>query len=129
MHGFYWNFVILEVCDVSNFFSFFQFKSGAERLLQVFFLNFKKLKVESSCSYSWRLKVLILVLECWKFLFLFLKVESSCSCSYRLNIHFCFWRLKVPNLCFVKCLFTILNKKDLKKSFNFLKSWFVKCDL
>jgi hypothetical protein len=110
LHGFYWNFAILEVCDVSNFFSFFQFKSGAERLFQVFFL-IKKILM---------LKVLVLVLECWKFLFLFFKVESSCSCSCR---------LKVPNLCFVKFLFAILYKNNLKKSFNFLKSWFIKCDL
>ncbi len=124
---------ILEVCDVSNFFfSFFQFKSRVERLLQVFFffsLNFKKLNVESFCCYSWRLKVLVLALECWKFLFLFFKVEGSCSYSCMLNIHFCFRRWKVPNLCFMKCLFAILNKNDLKKSFNFLKSWYVKCDL
>jgi len=71
LHGFYWNFAILEVCDVSNLFSFFQFKSGAERLLQVFFVNFKEFNVESSYSCSLRFKVLVLVLVGWTFIFVF----------------------------------------------------------
>ncbi len=52
LHGFYSNFAILEVCDVSNF--FFHFSNSKVELKDCykFVCLFKKLKVEGSCSYS-----------------------------------------------------------------------------
>ncbi len=85
------------------------------------------------------MKVLVLIFEGWKFLFLFFNVEGSYFCSSRLKVivfalvgwTFIFvfggWRF----LIYVSwnVYFHILNKNDLKKSLNLLKSWFVKCDL
>ncbi len=112
MHKFYWNFVILEVFDVSNFFSIFQLKSRVERLLQDFLFILKnwRLKVEGSYSYFWRLKVLVLAFVVWMFIFVFEGWSFVVYVSWNVYLH-------------------ILNLKNLKKSFNFLKSSFVKCDL
>jgi len=106
LHKFYWNFVILEVFDVSNFFQFSNLKVELKGCYKTFCL-FKKI-------------------EGWRFLFLFLKVESSCSCFCSLNAHFCFWRLKFCGLCFMKCLFAYIKFKKFEKIFQFFKKFIYK---
>ncbi len=88
---------------------------------------------------NWKLKVCVLILEGWKFLFLFLNIEGSYFCSSRLKIlvfalvgwTFIFvfggWRFLI--YVWWNVYLHILNFKKLKKSFNFWKIWFVKCDL